>query len=183
MKATNILITGLPGVGKTTLIQKLHGQLAARHPVGFYTREIREGGVRRGFALASFEGHTGVLSHIDIKSKFRVGKYGVDVAGFEEFLRAADLHQPRSDVVIIDEIGKMECYSRLFRAWLEELLNSRKLLVATIARKGGGLIADIKKRRDVVQFELTRRNRDFLAEQVVSCVEQLLAGQENNSAV
>ncbi len=45
----NILITGPPRVGKTTLIKRLFEELTHHHPVGFYTEEIREGGIRKGF--------------------------------------------------------------------------------------------------------------------------------------
>ncbi len=52
----NLLVTGLPGVGKTTLIKKLSEALKDFHPVGFYTEEIRERGERKGFELISLEG-------------------------------------------------------------------------------------------------------------------------------
>ena len=73
----NILITGLPGIGKTTLIKKLSEELRNFHPVGFYTAEIREEGIRNGFELISLDGRKGLLSHIDIKSPYRVGKYKI----------------------------------------------------------------------------------------------------------
>ena len=49
----NLLITGLPGVGKTTLIKKVWEELRHLHPVGFYTAEIREEVLRKGFELVS----------------------------------------------------------------------------------------------------------------------------------
>jgi len=82
----NILITGLPGVGKTTLIKKLSEELKHLHPAGFYTEEIREEGQRKGFELISLDGKRGLLSHKDIKSPYRVGQYKVDIEGFENFL-------------------------------------------------------------------------------------------------
>ncbi len=75
----NILITGIPGVGKTTLIKKLADALKNFHPAGFYTEEIREDGIRKGFALIGCDGRREVLSHTDIKSPYRVGKYKVDL--------------------------------------------------------------------------------------------------------
>ena len=59
----NFLITGLPGVGKTTLIKKLSEKLKHLHPAGFYTEEIREAGQRKGFELISLDGKRGLLSH------------------------------------------------------------------------------------------------------------------------
>ena len=67
-------MTGLPGVGKTTLIKKISEALEVFRPAGFYTEEIREKGLRKGFALVSLDGRRGMLSHIDLRSSHRVGK-------------------------------------------------------------------------------------------------------------
>jgi len=158
----NLLITGLPGVGKTTLIRKLSEALTTLHPAGFYTSEIREEGVRKGFELISLEGSKGLLSHVDTQSPHRVGKYSVDVKGFEDFLDAIPFLNPSTHLIIIDEIGKMECFSENFKKLLGKILDSQKLVIATIALKGSGFIAEAKGREDVRIFEVTKRNRDFL---------------------
>ena len=158
----NILITGLPGVGKTTLIRKLSEALTTLHPTGFYTSEIREEGLRKGFELISLEGSKGLLSHIDTQSPHRVGKYSVDVKGFEDFLDAIPFFNPSIHLIIIDEIGKMECFSEKFEKLLGKILDSQKLVIATIALKGSGLIAETKGREDIKIFEVTKKNRDSL---------------------
>lgn len=164
----NILITGYPGVGKTTLIKRLSEELSGLEPVGFYTEEIREGGVRKGFALVAPDGRRGVLAHTGISGESRVGKYGVDTAGFEEFLGSIDFLGSGTSLIILDEIGKMECMSGRFRLLLKEALDSEKTVIATIALKGGGIIEDTKRRRDVVLFEMTRSNRDSLLSQILA---------------
>ena len=164
----NLLITGLPGVGKTTLIKKLSEELRHLHPVGFYTAEIREEGLRKGFELVSLEGRRGVLSHIDIKSPYRVGRYKVDIRGFEDFLDGISFFDDSTGLVIIDEIGKMECFSDQFKKLIKELLDSEKWVIATIALKGSGLIGDIKKRHDVKLFEMTQSNRDTLLLEILN---------------
>lgn len=82
----NILVTGFPGVGKTTLVRRIAAELAGLKPVGFTTEEIRPQGTRVGFALADMTGRKSVLSHREFGGPYRVGSYGVDVAGFENFL-------------------------------------------------------------------------------------------------
>ncbi len=158
----NILITGPPGVGKTTLIRHLSKRLEALHPVGFFTEEIREEGGRKGFELVSLEGAKGILSHVDFKGPHRVGKYKVDVRGFEAFLNTISFFNPETHLIILDEIGKMECFSNTFKKLLKEILDSEKGVIATIALKGTGLIEEVKKRQDVVLFEISKRNRDSL---------------------
>jgi len=158
----NILITGLPGVGKTTLVKKLSEALKNFHPVGFYTEEIREEGLRKGFELISFDGRRGLLSHRDIRSPYRVGKYKVDIKGFEDFLDSISFFSLSKCLIMIDEIGKMECLSDRFKKLLKEILDSEKLVIATIALKGMELIAEIKKRNDVKLFEIKQSNRDSL---------------------
>lgn len=163
----NLLITGLPGTGKTTLIKKISVALNDLNPVGFYTAEIRAGGVRKGFELISLDGRKGLLSHVDIKSAYRVGKYKVDVKGFENFLAAIPFLDPSAGISIIDEIGKMECLSDQFKRRLKEILDSKRWVIATIAMKGSGFIEEIKKRYDIKLFEITESNRDSLLSEIL----------------
>jgi len=163
----NLLIIGLPGVGKTTLIKILYEALKDFRPVGFYTEEIREGGERKGFELVNLEGKRGVLSHVDIESPYRVGRYKVDISGFEDFLEGISFFDPSSGLIMIDEIGKMECLSDKFEKMLIEILDSEKWVIATIALKGSGLITEVKQRQDVKLFEITKRNRDSLLSEIL----------------
>jgi nucleoside-triphosphatase len=136
--------------------------LKSLHPVGFYTEEIREKGERKGFELISLEGNRGLLSHKNIKSPHRVGNYKVDIEGFEDFLNSISFSNLLSHLIIIDEIGKMECLSDKFNNFLKEILDSEKWVLAIIALKGSGLIADVRAREDVKIFEITKKNRDSL---------------------
>ncbi len=163
----NSLITGLPGVGKTTLIKKVSEELKRFQPVGFYTAEIRRGGQRLGFELISLDGNRSLLSHVEIKSPYRVGKYRVDIRGFERFLDSIPFMDSSNRLIILDEIGKMECLSDRFKRFLKEALNSEEWVIATIALKGTGLIEEVKQRKDVKIFEISEMNRDHLPEEIV----------------
>ena len=158
----NILITGLPGVGKTTLFIKLSEALEDSSPIGFYTAEIRERGERLGFELIDFDGRRELLSHVEIRDAHRVGKYGVNLKGFEDFLDSIPFLAPASRLVMIDEIGKMECFSSKFINLVRKILDSDRQFIATIALKGSGFIAELKKRSDIRLFEMTQRNRESL---------------------
>jgi nucleoside-triphosphatase len=172
------LITGLPGVGKTTLIRELAKRLAEFDPAGFYTEEIRnERGIREGFRLVTLCGRQLVLSHICQPGPYRVGRYGVDVAGFERLLAELDLSHAQSQLIIVDEIGKMECLSRRFANEVSALLDSPKTLIATIALKGEGLIRRVKDRPDCRLFMITKENRDRLLSEISDLVQDNLRKQ------
>jgi len=162
-----ILITGAPGVGKTTLVRALAESLSPRVIAGFYTQEIRVGGARKGFeaiALASESRH--VLAHIDLESPYKVGRYGVDVDGFDRFIEAIGFSSVGSEIILIDEIGKMECFSGKFRGMVRDVMSSARPVVATVALDGRGLIADVKLRRHATLHHLDHANRDSLLAQI-----------------
>ena len=144
---------------KTTLVCELINRLQNVPMVGFYTREIRSGGSRVGFELISLNGNHGLLAHVEIKSRQRVGRYGVDTAGFDLFLENLDLLNPGAKLIVIDEIGKMELFSNRFRTLLRKVLDSDKYLLASIALHGERFIRDIKQRPDIHLIEVTRHNR------------------------
>jgi nucleoside-triphosphatase len=162
----NILLTGGPGIGKTTLIVSILEAIKHLRAAGFYTCEIRQGGTRKGFELIDLGGRKSLLSHVTLKSPYRVGKYGVDIQGFEEFLEGIEFFDPSIDLIVIDEIGKMECLSRKFHFLLIHILDSETPVIATIAQKGADIIGQIKLRPDIRLLEVTRDNRDSLVKDI-----------------
>ncbi len=175
VRKKNILITGLPGSGKTTLLLKVAKELKPLHPAGFFTSEIREANIRKGFELRSLNGRDGLLAHVDITTPYRVGKYKVDVKRFEAFLEVIPLLERSVSLIIIDEIGKMECFSDLFRHLVIQLLDSDKVVLATIAAKGDGFIERIKRRDDVLLVELVENRRETLVEEVAREIKEIHA--------
>lgn len=167
LRHAKTLITGKPGVGKTTLVRRIVHRIHGVPMAGFYTAEIRTGGYRSGFELRGLNGDRRILAHEGLMSRHRVGKYGVDTNAFEAFLEKLDLLNPRVKLVVIDEIGKMELFSKRFRSLIRAVLDADQLLLATIALHGGGIIGEIKQRSDVHLIEVTRRNRDHLVSAVL----------------
>jgi nucleoside-triphosphatase len=101
-----LLITGTPGIGKTTVIRRVAEGIEADGLRGFYTEEIRESGERRGFRLVGFDKSARVIAHVDIPKSQRVGKYGVDIQAIDE---AAGLLRPDPDarIYLVDEIERL----------------------------------------------------------------------------
>jgi len=155
-----LLLTGPPGIGKTTAIRRLAEGLAGRKLGGFTTEEIREKGQRVGFGLESFDGARAVLAHVEIPSPHRVSRYGVDLEALGRFVDSTLDPAAGSDVFLVDEIGKMECLSPRFVAAIERLLDGEIPMVATVAERGAGLIQQVKRRQGAVLWTMTRANRD-----------------------
>jgi nucleoside-triphosphatase len=148
--------------------------LVGRALAGFYTGEIRVGGQRQGFEVSTLSGKTAVLAHVKAHSPHRVARYGVDVEAFERTV-LPELTRP-ADVVLIDEIGKMECFSARFVQAVRELMNVTVPIVATVALKGSGFIAEVKERPDVEIWEVTTGNRDKLPRQLAERIASTIDG-------
>ena len=170
--ARKILLTGLPSCGKTTVITSLAEFLKHRKIAGFYTCEIRSQGRRTGFAIRTFSGVEGILSSTQLPHGPRVGKYRVDVEGFESLvLPELTAGHAQVDVFIIDEIGKMECFSRPFIHAVDAILQGSVHVVATIASKGGGFIARAKTFPEIEIMQVTTANRNELPQKIARLLE------------
>ncbi|MFC1597675.1 nucleoside-triphosphatase [Planctomycetota bacterium] len=165
----HLLLTGFPGCGKTTLVCRIIEQLRDLRLAGFYTQELRgEDGRRTGFQAIGLNGGSRTLASVRSKSKIRVGRYGVELPGFEQLVDE-ELNREAGDVdlFVIDEIGKMECFSGAFVELVGKLLDGDAPVLATVAMKGHGLIADVKKRHDVERITVHGGNRDRLVSDLV----------------
>ncbi len=171
-----LLLTGLPGIGKTTVIRKVVNDFDTAHIAGFITEEIRSRNLRQGFRLVPFHGRSSILAHIHFPSPHRVGKYGVDIAALEDVAEEILAPDPLICLFIIDEIGKMECMSPAFIEAIEALLDSDKVVLATVALKGGSFIREVKERVDAELWTITRQNRDQLPRQIADWLKERLPG-------
>jgi len=160
MVLTNILLTGPPRSGKSTLIEKVIKELK-RPATGFFTRELREKGKRVGFLIETLDGKTGLLAHQNIKSNYRVGKYKVNIEDLDQIAVPSMLPSTDDQIVVIDEIGKMECFSHLFKETLLRVLSAENQVVGSIAIKGDHFIQTIKNRDDVILVSISENTRDL----------------------
>lgn len=166
--AKHVLLTGKPGSGKTTLLKRIVSRLRQRglKVGGFYTEEVRIRASRVGFRVKTLNGKEGWLAHVSIQGP-RVSKYGVDLKGFEEVgVKSLEEAIKACDVVVIDEIGKMELLSERFREVVRRAFEERRV-VGTIALKNNSFTRAIKGRSDTSVYEVTPVNREELLREVL----------------
>jgi nucleoside-triphosphatase len=162
------LLTGRPGVGKTTCLRGTLEHLGC--PAGgFFTEEIREAGERVGFALVTLDGRRATLAHVRRRGGPRVGKYGVDVEALDRLgVPAIREAVGRRALVVVDEIGKMEMASPAFGRAVEEALAADVTVLGTILGAAHPWADRIKRGRGVRVLEVTPANRDGLPEQLAA---------------
>ncbi len=161
-----VLLTGRPGSGKTTLIQRVVKNLAL--PAGgFYTEEIRQRGRRVGFKLITLEGKEAVFADVNFKTSERVGKYGLDLAKLET-VGVPAIHEAVSaqQLVVIDEIGPMEIRSAIFRDAVTKIFETRVPILATITARPFPFTDAIKNRPDVRVVDVRPNTREQLVSEL-----------------
>lgn len=168
----SLLLTGAPGTGKTTLIRQAITAMPGKTG-GFYTQEIRTQGIRQGFEIVTLDGQRAVLSHTGIRSSHRVGKYGVDIDALNGVgVQAIRVALKERDIVVVDEIGKMELFSPAFQQAILDTLDSGKRLLGTIMLQPHPWANRIKADPRVELVTVTRTNH----QQLLNHIETWLAG-------
>jgi nucleoside-triphosphatase len=152
------LLTGKPGTGKTSLIKQAVAEVKGKAG-GFYTEEIRSQGVRQGFKLVTLDGQDAILAHVDVHSPYRVSRYGVDIGSLNR-VGVSALHKAaqQCDLVVIDEIGKMELFSVNFREAVLQIIGSGKRVLGTIMLNPNLWADGVKRKPQVNLINVTKAN-------------------------
>lgn len=155
-----LLLTGKPGTGKTALIREAISKTRIRAG-GFYTEEIRTGGVRQGFRIVTLDGREAILAHVNISSPYQVSKYSVDINSLDK-VGVPAIHQALKeyDVTIIDEIGKMELLSLQFKEAVHQAMGSGKKVLGTIMLGPHPFADEVKSHPEVSLLLLSKDNRN-----------------------
>ena len=171
------LLTGKPGTGKTSLIKQAVAGMGGKAG-GFYTEEIRSEGVRQGFRLVTLDGQSATLAHVNIHSPYRVSKYGVDIDNFNRVGVSALLKAAQQrDLVVVDEIGKMELFSANFREAILQIINSGKRVLGTIMLNANPWADAIKLKPQVNLITVTRASYPQVLEELLHWLKAMNRGK------
>ena len=166
-----LLLTGQPGSGKTALIKEALARSKVKGS-GFYTEEIRTGVIRHGFQIITFDGQEATLAHVAISSPHRVSKYKVDMGALDRVgIPALRQALTESDLVIIDEIGKMELLSPRFKEVVTQAVNSGKKVLGTIMLNAHPFADEIKRHPQAEVLLVTRDNRTEVMKRVLDWID------------
>jgi nucleoside-triphosphatase len=161
-----LLLTGQPGTGKTALIKEALAGTKAKAG-GFYTEEIRTRGIRQGFRIVALDGQEATLAHVGISSPHQVSKYKVDLDTLDRIgVSALRRAMQESDLIVIDEIGKMELLSPQFKEAVMQVIKSGKKVLGTIMLNPHPFANEIKRRPEVETLLVTRDNRTEVMKKV-----------------
>lgn len=174
-------ITGMPGVGKTQTIIKISKSLE-KHGYkvqGMLTDAILENNNRIGFRVKNWKtGENGVFAHKDFDLKDKVAEYGVDTKVLEEIGVPAiedAINDDEVDIIIIDEVGKMEMLSESFCKVVTDALDSDKPIIVTLHKKSRTpLLQDVRRRDDMRILEVTPVNRNLFPYKIEKIMEEKL---------
>jgi len=173
MMGRTLLLTGRPGIGKTTVIKAVVGHLGERAG-GFYTEEIRDQGRRKGFRLVALDGQAAVMAHVDLRGKGRpqVSRYGVDVGAIERLgVSALRRAMEEEQVLVVDEIGKMELFCKPFKDAVLQAVHGQYTMLATAMSRPNPWVDSLKAMPQMTTWEVTTENRDGVAERVLQWID------------
>ncbi|MGH9982649.1 MAG: NTPase [Nitrososphaeraceae archaeon] len=166
---TIIILTGTPGVGKTTIVRDVAQKLKERgvRVGGVVSREIRTNNVRTGFEFIDLTTNSrDILASITGNGP-RVGKYFVNLSGCRFAAERLFNALITSEVIICDEIGPMELKSKEFVDVVKSLLNSDKKIIVVIHQKLEHPLTDEFRKKSSSLISINLGNREGLSESLV----------------
>jgi len=163
-----IAVTGTPGVGKSTLVQKVAATAEGRVG-GVLARDRRFKDRRTGFELLDLAtGAVGILAD-ETGSGPKLGKYRVHPEDLDRIGAQAVENALGCDLIVVDEVGPMELSSRRFISAVERAMATDRAMLVVLHQWSDHLLA--RKIRSTFQvITVTGDNRDALAGEIAKAL-------------
>lgn len=168
----NILITGMPGSGKSTILDKVISKHTKK--VGFVTREMRKGKDREGFEIETHAGDKIVFAHLSFNTRYKVSKYFVNIDNLESFLPKVSKFR-KEEILYLDEVGQMQLFSEDFKELVLKYLDSDNISILTVSKiYDDEFIKSIRNREDVILIEINTENRDYQLKFIKDLIKKMM---------
>ncbi len=168
----NILITGLPRSGKTTILEEVIAEYKDR--VGFITKEVLRDGKRTGFEIITNLGKRVMLADVNFKTNYMVSKYFVDIKNLESIVPEIEIFK-KEDNLFLDEIGQMELFSKKFKQLVLKFLDSENIFLATLTKVyNDDFIYSIKNREDIIIIEISAEDREIKKQFIKDLIKKII---------
>jgi len=173
---SNIFVTGDLHVGKSTLIQRVLNNLPLVKILGFKTSRYFQNKKLAGFYLEDFS-----RLHREEQKAF-IGRcvndnYWVSIPETFDTLGVEILQnclREQPDLIVMDELGFFENDAKIFQKQVFDILASSIPVIGVLKKKQTPFLDQIRKRKDVKVFEVTRENRDRMYELIFEEVLQVI---------
>jgi len=174
------LLTGPPGVGKSTAISKVVLKMKSAGVIvgGCTTAEQRSGGARVGFEIRDLtSGRSGQLASVSSKFGPRVGRYRVNLTDLAKVGAAGlDAAASSSEMIVVDEVGPMELVSPEFRRAIRKCIESSKPILAVVHERLDDDLLNELRSKATATFGMTVENRDDLTEELGAALLDAVGG-------
>lgn len=167
----NIVITGLPRSGKSTLLKSIVHRYSQK--VGFVANEIRVNDQRVGFEIETHTGKKSVIAHIDFDTDLKVSRYGVKPDNLDVIIPDVESFED-SDLLYIDEIGQMKLFSEKFKQLVLRYLDAKNTCVVTLSKVYTDAFTEqIKLRNDIIFVEINEESRSTQQQYVAALLQKI----------
>lgn len=166
------LITGKPRVGKSTSVKNIINHLGPDICGGFYTEEIRDSSDRVGFKCVSVDGQSQEIANVELNSPIRVGRYGIDIKSFEDFvIPLIETSLKSKKVIVLDEIGFMQMLSIPFQELVQDMMaQSNHIILGTIPVDSHPVIDKLRSHPKVSIISMDHVNRVLMTEEIPNMI-------------
>ena len=158
----NVIITGAPGIGKTTLIKHLIRDLTPVIIRGFYKEAILENDVVKGYRMITARFDEQIIAHIYFEGPEKFENFGINIDGLNKLVERELNISNGAELFIVDEIGRMECLSHSFCHSIQKILDSNIPMIASVGQILTSELKAIKSRKDISVIQVTQKNRETL---------------------
>ena len=173
----NLLLTGPRDGGKSTVVTRALELLPEARAGGYLTKRIGPRAQPEGHLLRDLSGPERIIAHRDFTDGPRFGPFRVDLDAFETTGGAAlKTARESADLIVADEIGRMEEGAQSFRAELMACLDSPRPFLAALSDRGGEVVQAILARDDVRVIEVTDASRAVLPTAIATLLRHDLFG-------